>query len=434
VTAATLERPLVAETVPDAADPTRRLGRFRLTQVAICLAIVALPLLRPSGPGNTGMVDLALLVAMFASAMWASLRSQRLRLPYALPMGLTMLAGAIAVAAGGASSGAAGRGLLAIGQDVFVLGWAAAVATLGRDPKLLDMLCRAWAYSAAGWAAVLIIGELAGISAITGISARDGIRASLTLGDPNLAANYFLCGLLVIRATRRPRRRGLRVFMCALVVTGVILTLSNGGILAMLIATVAGALFRIATRRGLLPALAAGLVLVGLAGATLAAFDVHTWVTRVEQTTPFIRDSIGRQAESGGSRSMLLREGVKLWLHGETILGVGPGNTETTLRARQAPYVKEAHDDYLAALLERGLLGGIALVLLATGLAVRTRRICRPGGVDPPYLDVVPRPELLAAAVVAVAVSGMLYETLHFRHVWALFGLIAALEAGRERT
>lgn len=434
MTAATLERPPVATTAPAADDPTRRLGRFRLTQVAICLAIVALPLLRPSGPGNTGMVDLALLLAMFASAMWASVRSHRLRLPYALPMGLTVLAGAVAVAAGGASNGAAGRGLLAIGQDVFVLGWAAAVATLGRDPKLLDVLCRAWAYSAAGWAAVLIIGELAGISAITGISARDGVRASLTLGDPNLAANYFLCGLLVIRASRRPRRRGWRILACTLVVVGVILTLSNGGILAMLIATVAGALFRIASRRGVLPAIAAGMVLLVLAGGAMAAFDVRSWVNRVEQTTPYIRDSIGRQAESGGSRSTLLREGVKLWLHGDTILGLGPGNTETTLRARQAPYVKEAHDDYLAALLERGLLGGIALVLLAVALMVRTRRICRPGGVDPPYLAVVPRPELLAAAVVAIAISGMLYETLHFRHVWALFGLVAALASSRERT
>ena len=39
----------------------------------------------------------------------------------------------------------------------------------------------------------------------------------------------------------------------------------------------------------------------------------------------------------------------------------------------------------------------------------------------------VPRPELLAAAVIAVGFSGLFYEVLHFRHVWALFGLIAAL-------
>jgi hypothetical protein len=51
----------------------------------------------------------------------------------------------------------------------------------------------------------------------------------------------------------------------------------------------------------------------------------------------------------------------------------------------------------------------------------------------PEYRDVVPRPELLAAAAVAVAISAMFYEVLHFRHVWALFGLIAALELTGQR-
>ena len=49
------------------------------------------------------------------------------------------------------------------------------------------------------WAAVLIVGEIAGLTWITGINSRDGVRASLTFGDPNLAADYFICGLLVLR-------------------------------------------------------------------------------------------------------------------------------------------------------------------------------------------------------------------------------------------
>jgi hypothetical protein len=49
-------------------------------------------------------------------------------------------------------------------------------------------------------------------------------------------------------------------------------------------------------------------------------------------------------------------------------------------------------------------------------------------------VDVVPRPELLVAALAAIAVSAMFYEVLHFRHVWALLGLVAALElSGRRR-
>jgi O-antigen ligase len=431
-------RPQVARTEPaaerlvDAPDPARHLLRWRLTQVAIGLAVCALPLLRPSGPGNTGAVDVALLGGMFAAAIWASTRSLRVRLPYALPVAVTVLGGALAVAIAPAGTGAGGRGGLALVQDIFVFGWAAAVATIGRDRKLLDTFCRVWAYSATGWAAILIFGELAGITWLTGINSADGLRASLTFGDPNLAADYFLCGLLVIRAIRRPRRSRWRWLCCGLVVTAIVLTLSNGGLLAMLIATILGALFTVARRRGMITALTVG-VLLSFGGLVLVeTVDVHNWIVDAEQSSPLVRDSLGREAESGGSRTVIAAESIKLLVRDDTVFGVGPANTETTLRKDQAPYVKEAHDDYLAILLERGVLGGVALILLIVAAAVRCRRIAKVGGVAPDYLEIVPRPELLVAAVVAVAVSALFYEVLHFRHVWALLGLVAALEQSRR--
>jgi hypothetical protein len=175
--------------------------------------------------------------------------------------------------------------------------------------------------------------------------------------------------------------------------------------------------------------------LLAIAGTTaFATINLQDVIVSAEQASPLARDSIGREAESGGSRSTLTEETARMWFTGQDVLGLGPGNTQQTLRSRQAPYVKEAHNDYLAAILERGVLGGLALVALAVAVAVRARRISRPGGVDRPFLEVVPRPELLAAAIVAIAVSGLFYEVLHFRHVWALLGLVAALElSGRRR-
>src|SRR5438477_3849416 len=263
----------------------KHLSHWRLTKVAVCLAMVALPLLRPVGPGNTGLVDLALLGAMTASGLWASIRAHRVQLPYALPVLLMAVAGAVAAMraslVGEATLGLAGQSVVAVFQDVFVFLWAAAIATLGQDEQLLDLFCRAWAYSATAWAALLIVGELLGIAAITGITARDGIRASLTLGDPNLAADYFIVALLVMRAAQRPRRTVRRWLACALVVTAIVLTLSNGGMLALVLATACGALFRIARRRGPFVAVAVGvaLALAGI-GAT-RVIDVHGWVTRV---------------------------------------------------------------------------------------------------------------------------------------------------------
>jgi hypothetical protein len=419
---------------PRPASPTVRPGRWRLLHVLVSAAVVSLPLLRPSGPGNTGLVDLALLAAVFVGTVRASALALPVRLPYALPTGLAMAAGAVAVTVNGGQPGVVGRGAVALVQDLFVFAWAAVIATIGRDHRVLDSLCRAWAYSATGWAALMIIGELTGIAWLSGITERDGVRASLTLGDPNLAASYFVCGLLVMRAARRPRHTWGRRLACAVVATAVVLTLSNGGILAMLVATALGGLITLARRRGAIVALAAGALLAFGAVTTVSTVDVRSWVDPAGQSSPWIRDSLGREAESSGSRSTVAAETARLWLEAPNPFGIGPASTEPTLRAAQAPYVKEAHDDYLAALVERGALGGFALALLIAAVAVRARRISVADGVGPAHRKVVPRPELLVAAAVAVGLSGFIYEVLHFRHVWALLGLIAALElSGRRR-
>jgi hypothetical protein len=428
--AVTVLRPPILPGVSE--HPAKQLTRWRMTQAAIAVSVAAMPLLRPSGPGNTGLVDLALLTAIVAAALWASTRSLRVRLPYALPVGLMVVAGASTVVTIGQD--AAEHAILALVQDVFVFGWAAAVATIGRDRGLLDGFCRAWAFSGTAWAGALILGEILGLNWLTGINAADGLRASLTFGDPNLAANYFLCTLLVIRATQRPRKPALRWLACGLTGTGVVLTLSNGGILAMLIATVLGGLFALASRRGVIAAATLGGIIALGAGVLLYTVDVHATVTRAEEASPFAHDSIGREGESGASRVMLAQEGLRLLLRNETPLGLGPGNTEAALRAQQAPYVKEAHDDYLAAVVERGVLGGVAIVLLMASVTVRSRRIAARRAVPPDYLAVVARPELLVAAVIAIGVSGLFYEVLHFRHVWALLGLIAALELSGRRS
>ena len=45
----------------------------------------------------------------------------------------------------------------------------------------------------------------------------------------------------------------------------------------------------------------------------------------------------------------------------------------------------------------------------------------------PDYADIFPRPELLGAAVIGMFISAMFYQVLHFRHLWALLGIIAAV-------
>jgi O-antigen ligase len=108
------------------------------------------------------------------------------------------------------------------------------------------------------------------------------------------------------------------------------------------------------------------------------------------------------------------------------LLGQGPVSTKPRLQADQAPFVKEAHDDYFAALAERGVIGAAGLLLLVCSLLVRTF-----GVVTVPLTSEVAAilrwPPALAGMLVGVLVEGLSYEVMHFRHVWAVFGFIAAL-------
>src|SRR5581483_8115595 len=91
-----------------------------------------------------------------------------------------------------------------------------------------------------------------------------------------------------------------------------------------------------------------------------------------------------------------------------------------------APYVKEAHDDYLGTLLERGALGALGLILLYGALFQRTvSSASRP--LQPRFAAAVPHPTALAGALVGTLAGSAFIQLMHTRHVWALFALVAAV-------
>ena len=57
-----------------------------------------------------------------------------------------------------------------------------------------------WCYSG-----VVLVAYLIGFSPLTGVTAQDGVRASYTFGDPNLAGNYLVTSLFMMAACQRPR-------------------------------------------------------------------------------------------------------------------------------------------------------------------------------------------------------------------------------------
>jgi O-antigen ligase len=180
----------------------------------------------------------------------------------------------------------------------------------------------------------------------------------------------------------------------------------------------------------------AGVLVASLVGLVFVLgqphVDLRALQARAAASVPLLRDSVGRSGESKAERDKLLTEGKVLYARGD-LLGIGPGRTAKVLATQAAPYVKEAHDDYLATLLERGVLGALGLVVLVATVTVRLSRVVgRPLRAD--YAAVLARPEMLAGACAGMLLSGVFYEVLHFRHLWALFGLIAATDLwGRRR-
>ncbi|HEY4569262.1 MAG TPA: hypothetical protein VIH10_07345, partial [Kribbella sp.] len=170
--------------------------------------------------------------------------------------------------------------------------------------------------------------------------------------------------------------------------------------------------------------------MAALIGGLIAAFvmprvDLGEIRERAAGSVPLLRDSFGRSSNSAGERATIVREGASLFLEGDAV-GFGPARTKSTLAATQAPYVKEAHNDYLATLLERGLIGAIGLLLLGIAVLVRCVRLVV-GDLPQRYAELVPRPWLLAVIGPVMATAAGFYEVLHFRHLWTWLGLVAAL-------
>jgi O-antigen ligase len=235
--------------------------------------------------------------------------------------------------------------------------------------------------------------------------------------------------LFMMVACKRPRATSTRRLGYALVLLAMGFTGSNGAMLTLLVGLVISVAVSRYRHRGVL----AGLLSMAIAAAVAALLmvfalpqvDFDAVRAQAANSVPLLRDSFGRSGSSASERRTILQEGTHLFLQGNAI-GVGPARTKQTFEATQAPYVKEAHNDYLATLLERGLIGALGLGLLAAAVGGRCWRLLN-GELSPAMREVVPRFYLLVVLAPVVAVAAGFYEVLHFRHVWTWLGIVAAL-------
>src|SRR4029077_17277387 len=211
----------------------------RVALVLTAVAISTLAWLHPAGPGNSSPTDLAMVPAIGAVALWIYISAERIRAPYGISIGLVVVAGCISGAVGPYLRGALvtvgypEAPLIAVVQDIYLFAWCLAIVNLARTADALRVLLAAWVYASVFWASLLIVGVFTGVRALSGIEINNGVRAEGQFGDPNMASGYFAISLFVLWASAVPRRSWQRAALAAVLLTAMVLTGSNGGVLSL---------------------------------------------------------------------------------------------------------------------------------------------------------------------------------------------------------
>lgn len=393
---------------------------------SLVLAFAFQPILHPGGPANTSPVDLFLIASIACFLVWVKRQPRRLWVPYLLPVGLMVGAGA----ASGITSQFPSTALQALLVDILLFAWCTVIANTATSPLVLQRILTAWAVSGVGWALLVVLGWLGHIHAIEGLNAADGNRVLFAFGDPNYAATFWVATLFVIYAVQKPATRWIRVVGYLLVFWALVLTESNGGFLSLAVGIAFVLLVKTYKRHGWAGVTAVALTLGLIVGTFFTLVPLNTLREKaLYSNQPLLVNSIGRSAQSSSERSELVTEMGHLYNQTNGILGIGPGATKPILAAQMAVYPNEAHDDWLAALVERGPIGLIGLLILVGSAILWCGPLVR-GRVPKRFAVAVPIPMGLVAGLLALGVNSFYEEILHFRFLWALLALVAVL--GRE--
>lgn len=394
----------------------------RLPAVLVAIGIAALPLLKPTGPGHSTPADAAIGLGILGAIYWAGSTGIKVRMPYAIPFSILVITGLLASLLGAAPT----AGFLAIGQEIALFAFAAAIANVVRVPENLTIVLATWAWTASAWASLIVAAALTNRWFLAGVNHISGGRAQFTFDNPNMAAAYFLLSFFVVLLGRYPRNPLLRAYAYVSILGAILLTGSNSGLLSLVVGLLATGLVVVWRRKGFLTfiaVLSAAIVLV--TSLAYVALTGSFFQDLTGSSNSLIKRSVARGPRSASRRQTLYSEEFNLYLTGD-LLGRGPNSTKDTLEASSGQIVKSAHDDYLASLVERGPVGALGLLLLGGTIVTMAFTLAR-RPLDAAFARVVPSTPAIVGAVAAIAVTAVTHEILHYRQLWAMLGIIAGI-------
>jgi O-antigen ligase len=416
---------------PSARTATSRLGS-RLTlrsvfEVLVPLSVVLTPILIPPIGANAVPGDIVNTILIVVGLIWTLRARVPLRIPLGVGFSLFVLGGLIALPRSIDPLVSA----VTIAQDVYLFAWFVVLSNIlrARMGWGVELAAQVWIFTAALAALAASLAPLAHpqyLSSLLGWPTVDAAgRSMTTFRNPNLAATYFAVSLFVLWASPAPAKKAAKGLLTVPFLLALVATASN----TALVCVACGA--ALAVVLAILQRLRIGVAAVFalLSGALLLlAFLPQMWargspgMLESFERSRILSRSLGRLDDSIGDRRQRWQQNVYL-LGGEIVFGIGPGASPQTLAALEAPVIGELHNDYLAALLERGLVGSLGVVALCITTLWLSSRLKRQAQRCTRRWNV----NALVGCTVTVWLSALSLEILHLRHVWLFFALVASL-------
>lgn len=342
-----------------------------------------------------------------AALAWALALWRARRRPHAHPAFAAMAAYLVWAAVSLLANGATPAGAAKLLGHALLVALAVVTADLASRPDGFPRLARAVAVTSLLSAAAALLGELLFLAGrptalvgsygdlVPGPYAR--VQAGLT--HPNLLASFCLAasGLVASRAAALPRR--LHLWTQAALAATVLLTVSRAALAFAVAWLLRTARTPGARRRAWAAVAATAALLVALSLVHLRLDPTRPWPARLDPQPSPRRQALASAAATLASRPLF---------------GVGPGAHPA--RADGAPF--DAHLTFLNVAATLGLPAAAAFVAIPLLL---WRRRARPTDVA------------LWAALLALALDGLAQDVEDFRHVWLLFGALAAAPAATVR-
>ncbi|MBY5161756.1 O-antigen ligase family protein [Salsipaludibacter albus] len=293
---------------------------------------------------------------------------------------------------------------------IILLGSMLAVLAMGIEVWMVRDLVKDVAAFGSFLAAVTLLRRMGprGVQAVAGAAAvgtcivvvmllaETGLRARGVFPNPNVAAHFLGANLIVL--SRAPIPRWLRLPAMVLAVVGLVVTGSFG---ALMMVTGAFAYLELGavTSGRVTNRLRLVIPVVVVAAAVLAMVNLPSSTSDSGFNAKHLdRSTTGRMGKWTATVEVVI----------DHPLGIGPGSNRAL---GLLPEQQEAHNEYLAYLSERSIVGLVGMVALYGALWRYGRR----GG-------------LTRAFVIGCALQSLVRETWHYRHLWLLLALAVVLD------